>query len=323
MEDIPKNLEKELTRLTGTQSRKKNRHWMLLFVNERGKIIAIRRFRGLMFLWVSLLIVAASVSAGLYFLYDWTGRENLRLRQALSFSTSRIKVLKSDYEELSVRLVAAESRLKAMLPAVRNQPAPEDGAEAVPSAEAVSEGADEKGIPDATVTVDMETEGGSLSGSANLPEAEDRPAPEVNLRAIAQTASQQKPSKVDVESFRAVLNPEDSRFHVQFKIKNAASDSTTVSGYTFVMFTEKEGEIDDALVFPKAKISEGKPFPIKSGRHFSIQRFKTVRFETQEIPSPNKIKAAIVRVYDIGGELMMEKTFGLNGDTAKDTDTEG
>ena len=304
MEDISKNLEKELSRLTGPRPRKKSKRWILMFVNDRGRILSFRRFKGLATLSVFLFVAAIGISAGLYFFYDQSVRENRQLKNALAVSRQQIRTLRSDKEKLAARLIVAESRIEAILSEIepksnKKQTQPE-------------------GPP-----ADTDSEAGRSQGSELFTQAAKQPVAETPADEPVATVSEPKPSKVDIEAFSVSRDAERNRVKIQFKIKNIDTQSQPVSGYTFVLLKDDSNDWKNWVIFPEVDMVSGKPKRFKSGRHFSISRFKTVTLDTQGRIPPERIKMATVIVYDRSGKLMLEKNFSIDEDLVRFSDSEG
>lgn len=302
MEDIPKNLDKEISLLAGSKPRKRSSRWMLLFVKDSGRIISLRNFKGLMILWVVLLLAGGIVSSVFYFLLRQSHHEMDRLRNELGRVRQEAEVIRNEKDRLAVRLAMVESRKAAAPTASKNkEKAAIDAAAVVPEAPA-AEGPK-------TVTTDAA-------------HAEDPPPVEGIEPKTEKAAAAEPPAEsalVDIEAFKLTFDADVKRYRVQYKIRNIDPGPGPVSGYTFVMLTDGESTPEDPLILPDVKMISGKPSAVKSGRHFSIQRFKTVRFDTLEIETPRAITGATVLVYGTNGKLMLEKHFEL-GDGSEDTD---
>ena len=292
MDEIPKNLEKELSQLSKAKTRKKAKRWTLLFVNDRGRIRAFRYFKGLMFFSMLLFFSAIAFSVVVYLLYEESVRENFFLKEDLKISKQKVKVLLRDKEKLTAQLIIVESRIEAMLQ--KAEPA-----------------RDEEGSFDSEALV-VEKKEAEPPGSVTLADPIEPVIPEMPAVAPVETLPEPKPSAVDVDEFRISRNVEHNQFEVQFKIKNNNPGSKQVSGYSFVLLRGEETDPENWFVFPEVEMVSGKPAQIKNGRHFSISRFKTVKLNTQGRILEASIHSAIVMVFDKKGELMLEKSFPIN-----------
>lgn len=290
IEDIPKNLEKEFARMGGVKSLKKSKRWTLLVVNDQGRVLPFRRFKGLITLSLLLFVASLIATAALYFFYEKAIRENLQLKNTLAVSRKQAGTLRDNNEKLTTRLVVAESRLEDILSEIENKT---DDMKARP-ADNVSDAGTESTTPSDPETI-----------AAAAPAIPEKSADEP-LEAILEA----KPSIVDIEAFKVMRKEGSSQLGVQFMIKNVASGSDPVSGYAFVLLKDGADDPEKWLMFPKVDIVSGKPANIKKGRHFSIARFKTVTLYSEDEP-PEKIIVAIVMVFGMSGELVLEKKFPM------------
>jgi len=113
MENIQRNLEKEVARLRLPKLSKKDRHWTFLLVGDHGEILSVRWFKGLAIALALVLVVAVVVLFRMGFIYKSATEENKNLKQALADSQQRVVSLRNEKDLLGVRLVIAESKVKA------------------------------------------------------------------------------------------------------------------------------------------------------------------------------------------------------------------
>ena len=125
MEDIPRDVQKELESYKAPKKNRKTGHWTLLFVGDQGEVITIRKFKGLMLLAIFILVVALSAAASIYMLYKKPFEENRRLEAALAETARQVRSLGEERDLLLTRLGIAESRLKKT-PAPEPATAPDD-----------------------------------------------------------------------------------------------------------------------------------------------------------------------------------------------------
>jgi hypothetical protein len=292
MEDIPKNLEKEIARLERATSLKRRQHWMLLLVNDHGRVLSFRRFKGLVTLSVLLVVVSLSAAAAFYFLYEEERLNNRQLQNAAAVSRKHASTLRAHNEKLTAKLVIAESRIKDILAEVEKEKIeiktrPADPA---PSAEIVS-----TDLP-----------------AVEAPPAAGVDAQEENADEITEALPQTTSPYVDIETFRLLRKEESSGLTVQFKIRKISPDAGPVAGYTFVLLKDREDDPEKWLIFPEVDMVAGKPAAIKKGQHFSIFRFKTISMSKNE-EIPQTFTTASVMVYDTSGQPVLEKTFPIDG----------
>lgn len=297
MEDIPRDVQKELDGYKVSKNSRQGRHWTLLFVSEQGDVVTIQKFKGLMLLALFVLVVALSVAGTIYMLYKKPLEENHRLVATLSEVEERVSALGVERDLLLTRLGIAEARIKeaGKVKAVANQvgKAAVEGESAVMAAPADRE----------TVIPQQETEKAQID-----PEHEQKPrAPQP-----AETESEEKPEvKVDVRDFQVRHEPELNQLNVQFRLKNVNLEAGPVSGRTFVVLKTSAADETGVLTFPKVSLVEGKPARIHLGRYFSISRYNIVKLKSDYNQPPIPFSSAIVFVYSSAGDLLLEKSFSI------------
>lgn len=297
MEDIPRDVQKELESYKAPKKNRKTGHWTLLFVGDQGEVITIRKFKGLMLLAIFILVVALAAAASIYMLYKKPFEENRRLEAALAETARQVRILGEERDLLLTRLGIAESRLK-------KSRSPESAT--VPADQANAEMA----LP-ATIKKPSATEvtAGPETGAARMQPAP--PAkPEAPLPPAA--ASEIKPEvKVDVRDLQVFHEPEQSLLKVQFRLQNVNVAAGAVSGRTFVFLANDLDEEVDILTFPKVWIVGDKPGRISLGRYFSISRFNIVKLKRVYAKLPQPFNSATVFVYSGAGDLLLEKRFSI------------
>lgn len=294
MENIQRDLAKEIAALQSSKPTRKNKRWTLLFVGDQGKVVTIRWFRGVVTLWVSVLVLAVIASGILYYLYRHSRNNNVSLRRSLDNTQQQIVGLRSDKEVLMAQLVMAETdmeRLRARMSPKSIEKAPgnqqEDRAKKEPPS-------NRQVIPQTAAAVPW-PEGKSLPGAPP-----------------ADPATQEKDLKVSIEELNVSHEAASDTFRAQFILRNTGPDSNLVSGYTAVILKKLNTQPDNWLTLPTLKLAEGVPAGDKKGQYFSIARFKTVRFMVKSKMDPRQFNTATVYVFDENKDLLLEKNFSLN-----------
>ena len=294
MENIQRDLAKEIAALQSSKPTRKNKRWTLLFVGDQGKVVTIRWFRWIVTLWASLLVLAAIASGTLYCLYRHTRNVNVSLQRSLDNIQQHIVGFRSDKEVLMAQLVVAETemeRLRARMDPKHVEKAPGNRQE--------DRGKKE---PRSNSQVVQQTEA-AVSGSEGKSLSGDPPADPV---------AQEKDLKVLIEEFNVFHEAASSTFRAQFIIKNTGPDSNLVSGYTAVILKKLNTPPDNWLTLPTLKLAAGVPAGDKRGQYFSIARFKTVRFVVKSKMDFRQFNTATVYVFDTNKNLLLEKNFSLN-----------
>lgn len=297
MENIQRDLEKELAAVSLPKASRKPKRWTLMFVGDHGKVFSIKRFKGLAILWISLLLVSISIAAGLYYLYQNTHQANKKLSVSLENSQQVLISLRNEKDILMARLVVTESKLAALQAKVEKRqaeavsdnsvagPSPVEKKQAVtvvkksppPSAKRKEQGVDTKGVAVSTVATPVST-------------------------------------SVAIEDFEVYYESETRTYRAQFKLKNINSNATPISGYTAVILKDDALSQVQWITLPTIKLVAGKPFGYKRGQYFSIVRFKTVKFKTISPSDPKQFDKATVFVFDAQKKLLLEKDFQIRID---------
>ncbi len=299
MEDIPRDVQKEIEGYKVSKSTRKDRHWTLLFVGEQGEVITIRKFKGLMLLAMFIMVVAISVAVSLYMLYKKPFEKNRMLEAALAEVEQRVKVIGEERDLLLTRLGIARSREKNSLE--QEVVVKQTGPAAADSPVAVSE----------EQTRRKETE--------PLQDIKEKEVPAVPVRLVTaevpkpdETPVEAKPEiKVDVRDLQVQHDPEQELLNVQFRLKNVNPEAGAVSGRTFVVLENDQVDGADILTFPTVTLVDGKPARIYLGRYFSISRFNIVKFKSVFEQAPGLFNSATVFVYSGAGDLLLEKKFSI------------
>ncbi len=293
-------MEKNVPRSGRVRIKQKSKRWTLLFVDDRGKTIAFKRFKGLVTLVMLLVVASAVVAAGSYFLYFQLARERRQLEDALVASRQKTRLLIKEKETLAARLGIAESIIggeskKAASSPLEKRPSPVG--EEVPVPIAVNNPDEDPPPIDGPAFSEQE------AGVLEVTESPTDP--------VASTG----PVKVAVEGLKVFPKSGRNRMEVKFTLKNIDTGTEPITGYTFVVLKDDGNDTDGWFVFPKVDMVSGKPASVKGGRYFQISRFKTITFDTQEKVTPEKFRAATVLIYNKTGELILAKDFSLNKDS--------
>ncbi len=286
MENLPGNLEKVVKSLSLPKQSKRSDSWILLAIADHGKIISIGRLKGLVVaLVLTVVIVAVSVSY-LLITAKSASEENEGLQSALDASKKQVTALRDEKDILMVRLVLAESGIEDKLAGIGEEQTGETSG----------------GLPDKSSSVETMPDPADVDKTVLL-------AGEKQLEEETASVIPAKLPETSVEDFVVLFEPGSNILKVQFKIINTFSNSQPVSGHAFVIL--KDDDVDESrwLIFPRVALASGKPSLYKKGQYFSIYRFKTVKFKAQNETEPKRFKNAMVLVYSVKGDLLLEKSY--------------
>jgi hypothetical protein len=272
---------------------KPDRRWTILFIGDHGKVITLKRFKGIVF-FTGLVFVLSVAAIVLLFWYSQSiNRKNEKLESSLDLFQKRIQTLRHDKEILMARLVLAESRVKENIDKAQDAEAPKPRIakkENEPSQEEIVEVVAEKNKTPAVI-----------------PPAKPKPVaeqPDINY-------------SVNVEDFNILKLSNPDKIKIQFKIKNTSPNRQRVSGHAIVVLKGDELKPKMWLSVPPIGLVGGKPTGKQQGYVFSINNFRTMRFTANAPQSPVEYNKAAVYVYTGKGKLILEQEFPAEIPTTK------
>ncbi len=294
MEDIPRDIQRDVARIQKTPMPKRRRQWTLMFVGATGEVVTFRRYKVWLFFYMTLLAGAAAAAGTFWFLSRDSLAENRRLRRELATLEKQLTAVKTEKELMMARMVVtaaihrdagtepsaptASPALRA--PAARSEPVPPP-APAAPAAAADSPPQEK------------------LQASMDPPDTE------------AATTEAVKAPPVDVENLKVTIDRSDRTIHARFTLKKVNVDGESTTGRTFVILRGESAAGHQWLVMPSVSLENGRPGRVRSGRFFSIARFNIVQFNTALNMQSDTISRASVLVYSLKGELLLEKHFDI------------
>jgi len=297
MEDIPRDLQKEIDSYKAPAKGRKSGHWTLLFVGDQGEVITIRKFKGLLLLAIFIMVVALSAATTIYMLYKKPFEENRRLQGELAKVGGQIRTLGEERDLLLTRLGIAESKLKKAQAAAQTVTA------------ASEKDATQVGEP--AEAAPLETAAAPVAPAAPAASAEPEPPAEKKVPPTGAPEELKPETKVDVRDFQVRHEPDQRLLNVQFRLKNVNVEAGAVSGRTFVVLKNDQDPEAEILTIPKARLVDGKPARIHRGRYFSISRFNIVKLKSAYKTPPLTLNRATVFVYSGAGDLLLEKQFAI------------
>lgn len=275
MEDIPRDIQRDIARIRNTPVPKRKRRWTLLFVGDTGEVITIHHFKAWVVFYFALLTAAVAAAAVLWFNSRSPRNENRRLTRELSIVQEQLAAVKAEKDLMMARMVVSASRNAV----ASESPSP---ATAVGETKAAAEGPSKP-----------------VKTPAPVSAAQTMPSPPAASPVI------------DVEDLRVSHDVDNKMLHAQFMLKKADTDQETVTGRTFVILKTEMGAAVRWLSMPAVPLEEGRPSRVRNGRYFSISRFNIVKFSTPYGASTDAFTNAAILVYSLQGELMLEKPFDI------------
>lgn len=266
MEDLPRNLAKDVKRLSEPRPARRASRWTLLLVDENGRTIRVRGFPILAALGAGLLIGLLVAAGTGFYLWNLAREDNRRLRVALAASAEILRTEAPRSEGAPPARVPAETPTPASAPTVE--------------AEETGNGAPEVSAPESTVSETSEPTAAVASGSGTRADA----------------------PPVEVEDVRLSRK---GRFEVRFRLRKVAPGSEALSGHV-VLVLEMAGGDPPRMAIPEVPLIDGRPAGTETGETFSIQNYRTMRFRAGPGTGGNRVTGATAFVFDDSGELILE-----------------
>jgi hypothetical protein len=259
--------------------------WTLLFVGNRGKPIALKHFKRMVFITLMVIIVSVGIGVGMYFWNRDILREKSQLEVQLKSVEEQNQKLRDERDILMTRLVLVESRIQG-------------------GQESLLEKQVEEEIPATDLQV------------AADPEYSDPPALAKAENGMQNLASMQPanspPSSglsVAIDNFKVGHRSGSNSLRLQFKLKNTSPFSQHVAGHAIVVLKGKAVDQSEWLALPDISLVDGKPTGSQQGNAFGISNFRVMKFKTRKPPSPEKFQTASIYVFTKTGELLLEQDF--------------
>jgi len=295
MEYLKKNANHGGRSLKAEKRSNQDQRWTLMFIGNHGRTITIKRFKSMVILLFSVLVVSIAISAGLFVWNQKIIMDNHDLKDDLKKLNKRIDTLRYDKDILMTRLVLAESRVQENLSAQTEKSADNKLSNQEPSRS------------------DNDAITNQLAAKKIKQPAPKQAEPLQNSQPIDSGLS------VAIENFQISNLSDTNRLGVRFKIKNTTLNSQRVSGYTIVVL---KGEQTNWLPIPWMPLVDGRPTGKQRGHSFGINYFKTMKFSARSPKFPEKFQTATVYVFTRAGELLLEKGYPVNLPPSKPKDTE-
>jgi hypothetical protein len=270
--------EKEQKAMKVPGSSKKDGGWTLLFVGDRGKIIPLRPFKPLALALALTLGAALAAAVSLFYLYQDKMDENRNLQNELVALRQQNLSLQQEKSVLMAR-----------------QP--------------VQSSAKYSGLPNPEIQTEHPPKESPLKSISFGP---NRGAADLGNQAVpGDIAPEPKVSLVAIEDFSVSYSSDRRRLSVKYNIKKSGTAPHTISGRTFVIIKNREGDSQQWLTLPAEKLVSGKPISVSSGRLFKISNFFTVKFKADLEKDLKPFTHATVLVYSEKGEILLEKNFPI------------
>ena len=277
---------------------KRIRRWDLLLVDDHGKVLSFQYVKGLVILFVILLLFSLSVSMILYCLYKDAQEKTAELQNSLETSREGAAVMQKEMRDLMVRLAKAQSKL----PKRQQQKAPKVVKKKSPIVK----------TPPPPVIPKVGKKAGTLQATAETKPVSPKTAPVPSLMKI----------EVGVFDFSATYDGTLKAVQVRFTIKNLNRNISEIPGYIFAVMKTDMDDQKGWFTIPTVEMTAGRPASIKTGQFFKIRNYKTVALRSKPIIGPKAFNRASVLIYSKKGELLLEKTYNVDIEVAAEVKEE-
>jgi len=258
LENLQRDLAKEIDVLRTTRPARKSRRWTLLLMRDHGRVIRVGWLKWVALLSALLLIAAAAGASYFFVLYRRSRDANAGLNRVWADVRQELGELRNEKDILTARLAVAEVEMERLKAEAAAQP--------------VDRSEPQKGVERPLEITARGAAGESRSESEAGGNAETKASGRAPAAAATQTAAAVAIEKLAI-SYEAV----EKTFRVQFLLKNNGPETDPVAGYTAVVLRDPDAASDTRLALPPVKLDgAGVPTGPKRGQYFAIARFKTV-----------------------------------------------
>ncbi len=293
MENLPRNLGKDVNKLTVPNPSERARHWTLLFVENHGKTISIKRFKGFAITSIFFLIILITATVCLYFLFKNEREQNKNLMNTLAQFQQQVVSLKNDKEVLMARLVVAESKIE--------------------SSQVKTEETLPERMLDNTALIISSKENESDATDLEKIDLFNKTQTEEKLTTLEPNASVQpaKPLILTVDKFNIYYEPDINTLIIEFTLRKIGLKTELISGDVIVVLKDDEVKIDNWITVPYGAVVSEQLSRKKKGHTFSIYRFVTLKFKVKGETSPDRFKIATVFIFSPKGDLLLKEDFPI------------
>ncbi len=308
MEDISRELEREIARIKPTphKTRKENN---ILIINDSGEIRSGAFLKVLVcFFWVISLAGGLGTLA-FYRLYSKANNQNVQLKSSQDVFKKKVDRLTSEKDILMARLVvtgnAAELEALTRDGKIGQDPPKKEKRSGMKGKKDGIESLSTDATPDS------EFAKGERVGPDDKNSASSR-APSVEHADRPVEQSPDALPNVSIGSFSLSPGSNAQDVVVRFSIRNTTQNSKEISGRIFCVLKPKGATPDKWVVMPKSSIMKsGVPGPYKQGHYFSISHFKPVRFTINTPTPPHDFSDVSVFIFDETEKLLLKTTFDI------------
>jgi hypothetical protein len=265
----------------------RDRRWTLLFIGDHGNVITLKWFKSIVLAAGLLFFVAIGAVAVLIFMNKGILDENQGFRKRIENFQNKMETLRHEKEILMARLVLAESKIKENAPKSQHSQAELN--------------TDDQITPESQPASKIET----VEVNKKMPSVPEIIPPQP---ASLESRDTEPVFSVALESFKVSRVSGSANVNAEFRIKNTSPESQKVSGHAVVVLKGDDLPKHKWLVIPAVDLVGDRPSG-KSGKRFSIQRFRTMRFTSRTPSDSGGFQTAAVYIFLKTGELVLQQDF--------------
>ncbi len=306
MEDISRELEKEITQLKPSPYRK-SRKKRILIVDDFGEIKPAGHLKVLVYILFVTSLVSFISASGFYYLFSNQALENKLFKSELIGLKKNVDDLINEKEVLMARLVisgkkpgietkAAASAELPMTTAIEKKP----GIKEKPDPGSVN-------APKVAIVAKADSKQNGLTPIAEIIAAKEKE----NLGQPVLKSKVRGQHIVAIEKFSVTRDGAEGDLLVRFDIRNISDQPGGVSGRIFTILKPGNNSRKDWLVVPEVPLLKGVPSKHRKGQYFSIAHFKPVKFRIENQAGPDFFKKAAIYIFNENGELMFESLIDI------------
>lgn len=297
MEDISKELEREITRIKPAPHKVRKANTILI-INDLGEMRSGAFLKVLVWFFLAISLVGGLGTVVFYRLYSRANNQNVQLKSSQEVLKKKVNRLTGENEILMARLVVTgnAAELKALTSDGTIGQAPSKKEKPSGSADAT---------PDSRVVKGKRVELDDKISAPSLPQAVE------NADGPAGQLPETSPD-VSIGSFSFSQGSRAQDVVVRFNVKNTTQDSTEISGRIFCVLKPKDAIPDKWVVIPKSSIvKSGVPGPYKKGHYFSISNFKPFKFTINTPIPPHDFSEVSVFIFDETEKVLLKTAFEI------------
>ena len=294
MEDISRELEKEIDSYSSPVRSKRKSETRLIAVDDFGKMKSADWLKQVLLSLSILSLVLFAATVLFYKLYSNYKIECTSLRENLTLAEKKVKDSIKEKEYLMAKLVILDN----------------NSVKSAANEEEISN--DVKKVIESKVAkvVKKQVRADSKPIIADVPKVTSPEVPEIVSSEIESVPEDIK--NVRIERFMIVKDEITGDLLVNFRVLNVASEKGDASGRVFVLLSSKDESKVNQLVVPTVSLKNNIPTVPRRGQYFSIAHFKSVKFKIKNIPNPELFNKATVYIFGKGNALILNEEINIS-----------